>query len=310
MTNIDRKESKKRLEFQDIEAIVGKGYVLEDELIANHTSIKIGGPADYFIKPQTVEILKSVLLYLKDKGIPFYIMGNGSNVFADDFGYKGAIIQIYKLMSDIQVEGQVVIAQSGVLLSKLASRIADKSLTGFEFASGIPGTLGGAVFMNAGAYDGEMKDVLLEVEVIDYEGHIMTIPAEELALGYRTSILQEKKLIALKARMKLSIGDEVAIRDKMKDLNQRRKDKQPLELPSAGSAFKRPTGYYAGKLIMDAGLSGYRVGGASVSTKHCGFIVNDRNATSEDLVKLIEHIKQVVYRKFNVILEPEIRLIS
>lgn len=290
--------------------IVGDQQILMNEPIRNHTSIKIGGPADYMVSPESVDDLISVLTYIKKTGLPYYIMGNGSNVFATDIGYRGAIIKVSNQMNHIHMEGCLVTAEAGVSLAKLATAIAKQGLTGFEFASGIPGTLGGAVFMNAGAYDGEMKDVLLSVKVIDEKGQIHIVAAKDLDLGYRHSIIQEKPWVVVEATMTFEIGDPAQIKAKMLDLNGRRKEKQPLDLPSAGSAFKRPEGYYAGKLIMDAGLSGYRIGGVSVSTKHCGFIVNDREGTADDLIKLIEYIKREVFSKFDVVLEPEMRLIQ
>lgn len=293
-----------------LKSIVGEDQILINEPIKNHTSIKIGGPADYLISPSSIEDFVAVLSYIKKASIPYYVMGNGSNIFASDVGYRGAIIKVSKKMDHIHIAGNTVRAEAGVSLAKLAGAIASKSLTGFEFASGIPGTLGGAVFMNAGAYGGEMKDVLDSVKVIDETGSILRVKADDLDLSYRHSLIQEKSWVVVEASMTFEIGDKDQIKAKMLDFNGRRKEKQPLDLPSAGSAFKRPVGYYAGKLIMDAGLSGYRVGGVSVSTKHCGFIVNDKNGTADDLVKLIEYIKSEVFRQFDVVLEPEMRRIQ
>lgn len=296
--------------YKDIVEIVGEDQILLDEPLSKHTSFRIGGPADFFVTPNTTLALQQVLIYLRKEGIPFFVIGNGSNLLAHDHGYRGVILQISKNLSGLQIQGQTVIAQSGILLSKLASLIAGQNLSGFEFAAGIPGTLGGAIFMNAGAYGGEMKDVLVSVEVINEKGEQVTLSKEELALGYRTSCLQKENWIAIEAHLHLETGNGLDIRNKMKVFNERRQEKQPLALPSAGSAFKRPEGYYAGKLIMDAGLRGYRIGDAAVSEKHCGFIVNLNQATCKDVIQLVEHIKQVVYEKFDVILEPELRMID
>lgn len=281
-----------------------------DEPLNLHTTFKIGGPADVYIMPDSVENLKKALELINTYNVPMFVIGNGSNLLAKDEGFPGAVVQVYKNMSNVSVEGLEVVADAGVSLAKLSGIIADSSLEGFEFASGIPGTLGGAVFMNAGAYGGEMKDVLLSIEVMDRTGKVFTIDAKDLRLGYRSSILQRKDWIVLSAKMHFGVGKPSEIKALMKDLNNRRKEKQPLDLPSAGSAFKRPEGYYAGKLIMDAGLRGYRVGDAAVSEKHCGFIVNLGQATSADILALVKHIENEVYSQFKVTLETELRLIE
>lgn len=284
--------------------------LLFNEPMSDHTSFKIGGPADLFFMPNCVEDLSDMIEYCKAQEIQFYIIGNGSNLLVGDKGFRGVIIQIYKNLSHVTIDGGKVHAEAGVLLSKLAKLIYKESLEGFEFASGIPGTLGGAVYMNAGAYGGEIKDVLLEATVISRDGEIRTVSNEELELDYRHSVLMEKEDIVLSAELKLGVGTQIAIKTQMDDLNQRRRDKQPVEKPSAGSTFKRPTGYYAGKLIMDAGLRGHQIGGARVSDKHCGFVINTGKATSADVMALIQHIQKEVKKQFGVDLEPEVRMIG
>ncbi|WP_070000453.1 UDP-N-acetylmuramate dehydrogenase [Cellulosilyticum sp. I15G10I2] len=284
--------------------------ILMNEPMKNHTSFKIGGPADLFVMPTDCTQLVSAVQLCNAHNIPYYIVGNGSNLLIDDKGFRGVIIQLYKNLSDIEIEDTVITADSGALLSKIANVAFEHGLAGFEFAQGIPGTLGGAVAMNAGAYGGEIQDVIIDAQVIDQKGQKITLSKEDLALGYRTSIIQKNKYIVLKARLLLSRGSKTAISEIMKDLAGRRRDKQPLEKPSAGSTFKRPEGYFAGKLIMDAGLRGYQIGGAMVSTKHCGFVVSDGTATFKDVKALIDHIQLTVKEKFNVDLQPEIKIIS
>jgi UDP-N-acetylmuramate dehydrogenase len=281
-----------------------------NELMSKHTSFKIGGPADLFVTPVDTVQLTEVLRVCRGHKVPFYIIGNGSNLLIDDSGFRGIIIQLGKNFSQITVEDTKIIAYSGASLAKIANTALDKAFTGFEFAQGIPGTLGGAVAMNAGAYGREIKDVIISADVIDHEGTIITLSKDELALGYRTSIIQKNHYIVIKAVLGLQKGDKCGILEKMKDLADKRRDKQPLDMPSAGSAFKRPEGHFAGKLIMDCGLRGYKIGGAMVSEKHCGFVVSDGTATFEDVIKLIEHIKATVKEKFNVELHPEVRIIT
>lgn len=281
-----------------------------DEPMKEHTSFKIGGPAELFFVPATVEDLERMLTYCHNEEISTYIMGNGSNLLVGDKGYKGVIIQVFRNLSEVRIEGNHVHAEAGVLLSKLANVICEAKLEGFEFASGIPGTLGGAVYMNAGAYGGEIKDVLISSKVLSRQGEIKVLSNEALELGYRHSALMDAGDIVLSAEIGLEPGESASIRDKMDDLNQRRKDKQPVEKPSAGSTFKRPEGYYAGKLIMDAGLRGYQIGGAQVSEKHCGFVVNTGNATGKDVIALIDYIQKAVKAQFEVDLEPEVRMIG
>lgn len=291
-------------------AKIPRENILVNEQMKNHTSFKIGGPADLFIIPvNTMELLK-VMEVCRAERVPYYIIGNGSNLLIDDMGFRGAIIQLYKNFCDINIEETIITAQSGALLSKIASTALEHELTGFEFAQGIPGTLGGAVAMNAGAYGGEIRDVIIDAEVIDQKGHSMTLSKEELKLGYRTSSVAKNNYTVIRARLSLKRGDRKSILETMKDLAARRRDKQPLDMPSAGSTFKRPEGYFAGKLIMDAGLRGYKIGGAMISEKHCGFVVSDGTATFNDVRELIDYIQQIVKQKFNVDLQPEVKIIS
>ena len=290
--------------------LLGEDRVFTEEAMSQHTTFKIGGPADYFLMPDKGEDVGRVIKICKEKEIPYFILGNGSNLLVGDGGYRGAVIQIYRNMSSVTVEGNETTAQAGALLSAVAAAAKNASLTGFEFAGGIPGTIGGAVVMNAGAYGGEMKDVLTEVTVMNAEGDIFTLPTEELELGYRTSIIKTAGYIVLEAKIRLKEGDPEVIRETMKDLTIRRTTKQPLEYPSAGSTFKRPEGYFAGKLIMDSGLAGYQVGGAQVSEKHCGFVINAGDATARDVRTLMDNVRDIVYKKYGVTLEPEVKFLG
>ncbi len=290
--------------------LLGEDRVFTEEAMSQHTTFKIGGPADYFLMPDKGEDVGRVIKICKEKEIPYFILGNGSNLLVGDGGYRGAVIQIYRNMSSVTVEGNEITAQAGALLSAVAAAAKNASLTGFEFAGGIPGTIGGAVVMNAGAYGGEMKDVLTEVTVMNAEGDIFTLPTEELELGYRTSIIKTAGYIVLEAKIRLKEGDPEVIRETMKELTIRRTTKQPLEYPSAGSTFKRPEGYFAGKLIMDSGLAGYQVGGAQVSEKHCGFVINAGDATARDVRTLMDNVRDIVYKKYGVTLEPEVKFLG
>ena len=290
--------------------LLGEDRVFTEEAMSQHTTFKIGGPADYFLMPDKGEDVGRVIKICKEKEIPYFILGNGSNLLVGDGGYRGAVIQIYRNMSSVTVEGNEITAQAGALLSAVAAAAKNASLTGFEFAGGIPGTIGGAVVMNAGAYGGEMKDVLTEVTVMNAEGDIFTLPTEELELGYRTSIIKTAGYIVLEAKIRLKEGDPEVIRETMKDLTIRRTTKQPLEYPSAGSTFKRPEGYFAGKLIMDSGLAGYQVGGAQVSEKHCGFVINAGDATARDVRTLMDNVRDIEYKKYGVTLEPEVKFLG
>ena len=281
--------------------------VKKEEPMWLHTTFRVGGPADLFVSPNSVEEVCKVTALCREEGVPYYIMGNGSNLLVSDQGYRGVIIQFYKEMNDISVEGTLLRAQAGALLSAVANRALSESLTGFEFAAGIPGTLGGACVMNAGAYGGEMKDVLKAVTVLTQEGEVLTLSNEELELGYRTSVIARKHYIVLEAEIALSEGKKEEIQAVMDDLKERRITKQPLEYPSAGSTFKRPEGYFAGKLIQDAGLRGFQVGGAQVSEKHCGFVINKDHATAAEIAELIRQVSEKVEAQFGVKLEPEVK---
>lgn len=290
--------------------LIGKERVLFEEPMSRHTTFRIGGPAEVFLMPESYGQIQKALKLCREEEIPFFVLGNGSNLLVSDSGYRGVIIQMDRNMGEIRLEGNEIRACAGALLSSIAAAAKKASLTGFEFAGGIPGTLGGAVMMNAGAYGGEMKDVLKEVTVMDAEGDIIVLPADKLEMGYRTSIIKTAGYLVLEAVISLEKGREEEIQAKMKELADRRVEKQPLEFPSAGSTFKRPEGYFAGKLIMDSGLGGYRIGGAQVSEKHCGFVINAGGATAKDVVELMDHIINTVKEKFGVTLEPEVRFLG
>lgn len=291
--------------------ILGSENVLRNESMKAHTTFKVGGEAEFFLTPKTVDELSKTIKYLKIVSYPYYILGNGSNVLVKDSGYKGAIIKIKENLSGIEIDADncFVKAEAGATLAKIAKSVYEEGMTGFEFAAGIPGTLGGAVTMNAGAYGGEMKDIIMEVTVMDKAGNIDVKTAEEMKFAYRHSIVKEEELIVLSAIMELKAGDKEEIKEMMDDLAARRRDKQPLEYPSAGSTFKRPEGYFAGKLIMDAGLRGYRVGGAMVSEKHCGFVINAGDATAADVLQVISDVKAKVFEQFGVMLEEEVKIL-
>lgn len=293
--------------YEKLSKIVRKEQILEEEPMKKHTTFRIGGPAEYLILPQTTEEIADVIKLCRQEEIPWYIVGNGSNLLVADEGVRGVVIQLLRNFNQIQVEGCQIRIQAGAQNAAVAKRALDASLTGFEFAAGIPGTIGGAVVMNAGAYGGEMKDILKEVTVLDPNGMIRTIPAEELELGYRTSIIARKGYVVLEAVIVLKTGDPKEIKAAMDELKEKRVTKQPLEYPSAGSTFKRPEGYFAGKLIMDAGLRGFSVGGAQISEKHCGFVINKGNATAKDVTELMDETKKIVMEKFGVALEPEVK---
>lgn len=288
-------------------ALVGEEQVRQQEPMERHTTFRIGGPADCFVTPRKVEEIQKITVYCRERQVPYYIVGNGSNLLVSDEGYRGVIIQIYKKMSAVRTEGKRICAQAGALLSRVAAAALDAGLTGLEFASGIPGTLGGACVMNAGAYGGEMKDVLERVTVLSPDGELRVVEGDEMELGYRTSMFARKDCIVLEAEMVMEQGDRAAIRQRMEELKRRRIVKQPLEYPSAGSTFKRPEGYFAGKLIQDAGLRGYRVGGAQISEKHCGFVINSGNATARDVNTLMKRVTEIVWEKFGVRLEAEVK---
>ena len=300
----------KEIVLQQLNKLLGAENVLTDEPMSGHCTFRIGGNADFFVSPRDEEGVAAVVSYAKSENIPYFVTGNGSNLLVSDDGYRGIIVNIGKNISSVKVEGNRVFAQAGATLAKIAGEALGANLAGFEFASGIPGTLGGAVYMNAGAYGGEMRDVVVSTRYIDKNGNISEIKGENHLFGYRKSFFALEGGIILSAVIELKEGNKEDIQALMADLNNRRRTKQPLEYPSAGSTFKRPEGYFAGKLIEDALLKGYSVGGACVSEKHSGFVINKGNATCKDVLSLVEHIKSVVYEKFGVELETEIKYLG
>ena len=283
--------------------------VIIDAEMKKYVHFRVGGPADILLLPENKEqVIKSIQI-CKENNIPYFVLGNGSNLLVRDGGVKGVVIKLSEV-KNISVYDEVIEAECGAMLKDVSNAALENSLTGFEFACGIPGTVGGAVFMNAGAYDGEISHDIESAEVIDNDGEIRTLSKEELDLGYRSSIIMKKNYIVLSARFSLIHGEVRKIKEIVEDLTYERESKQPLEYPSAGSTFKRPTGYYAGKLIQDAGLKGYSIGGAAVSEKHSGFVINKNNATAKDILDLIAHIQKEVKDKFGVDLHPEVRIIG
>lgn len=293
-----------------LESILLKEDILQEEPMSKHTTFRIGGQADFFVTPRSMEEVSRIVLFCKENNVPYYIIGNGSNLLVGDKGYRGIIIQIGKQFNQIDIDGTVIVAKAGVMLSRLAMEAANHGLSGLECEAGIPGTLGGAVTMNAGAYGGEIKDTILWANVITQEGMIKKLSKEELELGYRTSIIQKRNYIVLEAAFALKKGEKQEILSSIAVYNGKRKEKQPLEYPSAGSTFKRPEGYFAGKLIMEAGLQGYRVGDIMISEKHCGFVINVGNGTAKQVRVLIEDVQKKVYEIFGVHLEPEVKFLG
>lgn len=291
--------------------ILDEALVFPMEPMSKHTTFRIGGPADLLVTPENVQQLGKLCQLFRSNEIPFLVLGNGSNILVGDGGIRGVVIQLGNRFARCEVSGNVITAQAGIKLSRLAGTALEHNLTGIEFAAGIPGTFGGALFMNAGAYEGEMSQVVTSVTYLDAEGNVKEISAADCEFGYRTSIFTKNPdLIVLGGRVKLKPGDGAEIRAKMDDFAERRVSKQPLHLPSAGSTFKRPAGYFAGKLIQDAGLMGFRVGGASVSEKHAGFVVNDGGATAKDVRTLMEEVQKKILDAYGVMLEPEVRFLG
>ena len=280
----------------------------ENEPMSVHTSFKIGGPADMFVRAESPDQLIKLIRTARETDTSYMVIGNGSNMLVADGGIRGLVIQIG--MSDIRVSGNEITAGAGALMSRVAAEAARAGLSGFETLSGIPGSLGGGLYMNAGAYGGEIKNVVKTVTYIDAEGELHTIDRDECGFGYRTSVFSKGRKVIVSAILELRKGEESEIRRAMADYNKRRSDKQPLAFPSAGSVFKRPEGHFAGALIEGAGLKGYRIGGAEVSELHAGFIINRGGATAKDVLALIEHIRKTVKEQYGVELEPEIRLIG
>ncbi len=292
----------------------GADHILKDEPMSAHTTFRIGGPADYFVVPEDAASLGRGVALCRAEGVDYFITGNGSNLLVGDGGYRGVVFHICHTMDDVAYEEKgtelLVEAGAGVMLSSLARQVSSKGYTGFEYATGIPGTLGGGVTMNAGAYGGEISDNLLWAELMDETGAVLRLERDRLKLSYRHSVMMEQSLVVLRAGFSFTKGDAMVITQKVAELSRSRKEKQPLEYPSAGSTFKRPEGYFAGKLIQDCGLKGFRVGDAMVSEKHSGFVINVGHATAADVMTLIRHVQQEVDRQFCVRIEPEVRMIG
>lgn len=295
---------------QELRGVLGGDAVRLAEPMKAHTSFRIGGPADLFLTPGNTAELAETIQILRRHEIPVFILGNGSNLLVRDKGIRGAVVQLSGRMAALGTDGTTVFAGGGALLSAAAAKAAEAGLAGLEFASGIPGSIGGAVMMNAGAYGGEMKDVLESVDVLTLDLQFETLPVEALELSYRHSSLAERGDIVLGARFRLERDDPQAIQARMAELAEKRREKQPLQYPSAGSTFKRPEGYFAGRLIQDAGLKGKAIGGAQVSEKHAGFLINTGNATAQDMLELIAHCQRAVAEKFGVKLETEIKIVG
>lgn len=296
-------------EFKErLESTISTG-IIENELMNRHTTFKVGGPCSVFISPKKNEIPKAIKL-CQEYDVPYIILGRGSNVLFSDKGYSGVVIEMGEANNDITVDDTVITAGAGATLAAVAMKAYENELSGFEFASGIPGSIGGGLYMNAGAYGGEMKDVVVFAEAMDINGNLITVECEDMDLSYRHSAFMVRDLIVMSVTIRLNKGDKAEIKALMDDFNGRRRDKQPLNYPSAGSFFKRPEGNYAGKLIEDAGLAGLRVGGAAVSSKHCGFIINVDNATSDDIIELMKKVQNEVKKQFGVDLEPEVKFVG
>lgn len=285
---------------------VGVENVLFQEPMGKHTTFRVGGEAEVFVNITDQSALEEIVIYLERISQNFFILGRGSNLLVGDKGYKGLILNIGHGMNKVEVKGTTIMAQAGALLPVVAQVAAENGLTGMEFASGIPGSIGGAIVMNAGAYEGEMSHIVKSVTVLDRNGEKMELDHETMEFGYRTSIIKNRPFVVVSVILELEKGIKEEISAKMVEFNKRRREKQPLEYPSAGSTFKRPEGYYAGKLIMDAGLRGFRIGGAQVSEKHCGFVINLGNATAADVKEVIDEVSEHVKEQFGVVLEPEI----
>lgn len=280
--------------------------IFEKEPMSRHTTFRVGGEADALLKIRSKEQLEKLIPYFKMVELPYFVIGNGSNLLVGDKGYRGIILQLGDGMDQIRVEGCKLTVQAGCLMSQVARAAYENSLTGFEFASGIPGSIGGGVVMNAGAFDGELKQVVTRVWVLNEDGEVWILDNQDMEFGYRTSVIKKRPFVVVQVELELETGNPEQIKAKMDELNQRRRDKQPLQYPSAGSTFKRPEGYFAGKLIMDAGLRGYSIGGACVSEKHCGFVINKGNATAADVAEVIREVQERVKDRFGVTLETEV----
>ena len=303
-------QSRRKKMLEQLRKLVGEDHVWINEPMKNHTTFRAGGCADYLVEPESVDAVREIVRLCCQENVPYYVVGNGSNLLVSDKGYHGVILHLYKNMSDFEISGNHLKAQAGALLVRVAKMAAKEGLSGLEFASGIPGTIGGAMVMNAGAYGGEIKDVVTKVRVLLPDGTIRDYTGEEMAFGYRKSRVIEEQGIVLEAEMELKADDPEAIAARMEALREKRVAKQPLEYASAGSTFKRPEGYFAGKLIEDAGLRGFSVGDAQVSEKHCGFVINRGNATASEIMELIQEVQKRVYEQSGVRLEPEVKLLG
>lgn len=295
---------------KEMRRILNDDQILLDVPMKEHTSMRVGGKAKMLVLPSSVSEILETVKYLYENNIPYYVIGNGTNLIVHDSGYSGVIIKISDNFSSVAIDENIITAKSGASIVSVSNMACENSLSGLEFAAGIPGTVGGAVVMNAGAYDGEMKDVVFETTCIDNAANVVGLSFDDMQFGYRTSRMQKDNLVVLEVKMRLQGGNKDEIREKMKDLNKRRREKQPLNFPSAGSIFKRPEGYFAGKLIEEAGLRGYQIGGAQVSEKHCGFIINTGTATASDVIELIEFIKKRVYETSGVMLQQEVKILG
>ena len=293
----------------ELQNVMGGSWIFMEEPMKKHTTFRVGGPADVLVQPDETA-LAAILALCRQYHVSYSFIGNGSNLLVGDKGIRGVVIEMTDPMGNIEVDGTKITAQAGAMLSKIANTAASNGLGGMEFAAGIPGSVGGAVVMNAGAYGGEMKDIIERVYVLDENGAQLELDRDALDLGYRHSCIPEKKYIVTKVVLELVPRNEAEIRSEMKELNEKRAEKQPLQYPSAGSTFKRPEGYFAGKLIMDAGLRGYQVGGAQVSEKHCGFVINKGDATAADICQLMRDVSDKVQAQFGVVLEPEVKMIG
>ena len=293
----------------ELQNVMGGSGIFMEEPMKKHTTFRVGGPADVLVQPDETA-LAAILALCRQYYVPYSFIGNGSNLLVGDKGIRGVVIEMTDPMGNIEVYGTKITAQAGAMLSKIANTAASNGLGGMEFAAGIPGSVGGAVVMNAGAYGGEMKDIIERVYVLDENGAQLELDRTALDLSYRHSCIPDKKYIVTKVVLELVPRNEAEIRSEMKELNEKRAEKQPLQYPSAGSTFKRPEGYFAGKLIMDAGLRGYQVGGAQVSEKHCGFVINKGDATAADICQLMRDVSDKVQAQFGVVLEPEVKMIG
>ena len=293
-----------------LKSICDSCTILRDVSMKEHTTMKVGGKATFMIIPESIDCIQKIITSLGSLNIPFMKIGNGSNLIFPDTGYNGVIVKIGSALSTINIQDNIIVAMAGASLANVAHQAMEHSLTGMEFASGIPGSIGGAVCMNAGAYDGEMKQVVVETLCLNKDGSLITLKDDEHNFSYRNSRIQDEGMTCLQVRIRLKKGIKEDIQAKINDLNSRRREKQPLNYPSAGSIFKRPPGSFAGKLIDDCGLRGSKIGGAQISDKHCGFIVNTGKATAEDIISLIEHVQNTVYKSYGVKLELEVKIVG